>query len=373
MALIKCSECGKDISEKAKKCPHCGVKPKKKPKNKLTHILKITIAIILLIAIIVTIIVVIIKQNQKFKLYNNTVELGQEDTIKELTNEDNIYIKNGYSVTLKNNNIDINNLGTYEATFELKGEGNITEIIKKIKVVDTTPPTVKLNKDTVYVGDEINLEELVTITDFSQEEALTFEEAKVEVVGNLNTSEEGLISVGVHATDKNGNTRKQAITLHVKNPIVNLYDYIQEKLKGSNFSDGSYDNSFVIKYNDSYSGGLSSQGWINFTEKTAYEYTKYKILTSTTSYGAIKYFDDAYNLTKVYTSSNFSTNNLILNSYLNKGTDGFKLETGDISNYSITSDIERINTLLNNKGQINLVNKTLEQLKSETIDLRTLE
>jgi uncharacterized membrane protein YvbJ len=24
MALIKCSECGKEISDKAKECPHCG-------------------------------------------------------------------------------------------------------------------------------------------------------------------------------------------------------------------------------------------------------------------------------------------------------------------------------------------------------------
>ena len=26
MALIKCSECGKEISDKAKKCPHCDFK-----------------------------------------------------------------------------------------------------------------------------------------------------------------------------------------------------------------------------------------------------------------------------------------------------------------------------------------------------------
>lgn len=30
MALIKCSECGKEISSKAKTCPHCGTTPKKK-------------------------------------------------------------------------------------------------------------------------------------------------------------------------------------------------------------------------------------------------------------------------------------------------------------------------------------------------------
>lgn len=31
MALIKCKECGKDISTDAKACPHCGAKPPYKP------------------------------------------------------------------------------------------------------------------------------------------------------------------------------------------------------------------------------------------------------------------------------------------------------------------------------------------------------
>lgn len=30
MALVKCHECGKELSTKADKCPHCGAKPKKK-------------------------------------------------------------------------------------------------------------------------------------------------------------------------------------------------------------------------------------------------------------------------------------------------------------------------------------------------------
>lgn len=364
MALIKCSECGKDISEKAKKCPHCGVKPKKKTKNKLTHILKIIIAIILLIAIIVTIIVVIIKQNQKFKLYNNTVELGQEDTIKELTNEDNIYIKNGYSVTLKNNNIDINNLGTYEATFELKGEGNITEIIKKIKVVDTTPPTVKLNKDTVYVGDEINLEELITITDFSQEEALTFEEAKVKVGGKLNTSEEGTLNIVLTATDKNGNIRNQPIKLEVKNSIISVYDYITNNIKKS----GYYIYTVKNLENDHFSVDYTTDdtdmkvnGTFDFTEMTLKEYSEidaFKVVD-------IINFNNNLEITKIFrTSSLFGT---VTNEYVNVNSNDAK-GTIDI----IQGQFEDIlgNLLKNN---ISIVGKTVNQLKSETIDLRTLE
>lgn len=30
MALVKCDECGKEISDSAKKCPHCGIGTKEK-------------------------------------------------------------------------------------------------------------------------------------------------------------------------------------------------------------------------------------------------------------------------------------------------------------------------------------------------------
>lgn len=33
MALIKCPECGKEISDKAKACPECGYKRRKVRKN----------------------------------------------------------------------------------------------------------------------------------------------------------------------------------------------------------------------------------------------------------------------------------------------------------------------------------------------------
>ena len=33
MALIKCPECGKEISDKAKACPECGYKMKKSKKK----------------------------------------------------------------------------------------------------------------------------------------------------------------------------------------------------------------------------------------------------------------------------------------------------------------------------------------------------
>ena len=34
MTLIKCPNCGQDISDKAEKCPHCGWEKKREKKNK---------------------------------------------------------------------------------------------------------------------------------------------------------------------------------------------------------------------------------------------------------------------------------------------------------------------------------------------------
>lgn len=49
MALMKCPECGSDISEKAKICPHCGYKNKRFNKKKLIKIILIIIAILAII------------------------------------------------------------------------------------------------------------------------------------------------------------------------------------------------------------------------------------------------------------------------------------------------------------------------------------
>lgn len=49
MALIKCSECGKEISDTAKRCPNCGYKDERKAKrNKKIFIIPVSIVVILM-------------------------------------------------------------------------------------------------------------------------------------------------------------------------------------------------------------------------------------------------------------------------------------------------------------------------------------
>jgi len=51
MGMVKCRECGKDVSDKAKSCPHCGV-VKPAPESKLGSYLKLGLGAVLVIAIV---------------------------------------------------------------------------------------------------------------------------------------------------------------------------------------------------------------------------------------------------------------------------------------------------------------------------------
>lgn len=313
------------------------------------------VSVVVLIAIIGTV-VFFMANAQKLKLYNSIVELGQENYIEELTKQENVYIKEGYTYSVKDNKIDINNVGTYEVTFEIKGKGETSQEIKKIQVQDTTPPTVELKKDTFFVGDSINVEEIVTIKDLSQAEEIAYSEAKAQIEGEFDTSKEGESIVNITVQDKNGNKGIQTLTIHVKKPTVNLYDYIMERIEDGNYKDGSYDNKFVLKFENNFGNGLSSSGWIDLTEKIYYEYSQVKTPYGTVKTADMTFFDNEFKVSKVYVDN--------------------KLYNGDISTYqsSVNSEIQKINNVLNNQnGKISLIGKTVEQLKNETIDLRELQ
>lgn len=341
-------------------------------KNSKKKVIAISIVSVVALIAIIGVVVFVISNAQILKLYNATLELGQENYLEELTKEENIYIKEGYTYSVKDNKIDINNAGTYEVVFEIKGEGKTTEEIKKIQVVDTTPPTVELKKDTFYIGDNIKVEEIVTIKDLSATEEIPYNEAKVKIEGQFDTSKEGQSTIKISVTDKNGVTGTQELTVKIKNPIMSLYDYIEQKVISDKiYTDGSYDNKFVIKYKEELYGGIISSGWINFTDKVNYQYSEISTGFSKVRTGHICYFDSDYKINSVYAS--LSTGDLAVDSYLN--ANGFTLENEHISTDQtlLDSEMSRINRLLSNNGNINLEGKTVEQLKNETIDIREMQ
>ncbi len=87
MALVKCPECQKEISDTVKKCPHCGFKQNKSENKKLNGILeklknnkKLSIigAIFILILIIIIAIIIFISGRYE-RLINNVAEVLEDE------------------------------------------------------------------------------------------------------------------------------------------------------------------------------------------------------------------------------------------------------------------------------------------------------
>lgn len=75
MSLINCSECGKEISDKAKKCPGCGCKIVSEKKSK-TKVLIITLITILLLSGIATYFIINkVRENKYMKKYKEIVDI----------------------------------------------------------------------------------------------------------------------------------------------------------------------------------------------------------------------------------------------------------------------------------------------------------
>lgn len=154
MALIKCKECGKDISDTAKVCINCGAKTEKaKRDNKNIVKLGITILIIILLA---SVIFAIYSHNPKIKVCNkaiNILEKYKKDEIntpklmnklKTLSNEAEALSKkarksetqldlSNISITLYLMSNEISNTYYYWSSHAETSDSKIDEYIKNIK------------------------------------------------------------------------------------------------------------------------------------------------------------------------------------------------------------------------------------------------
>jgi len=330
-----------------------------KQKNK--KVIAISIISVVVVAIIGVVLFFVLNAEQ-LKLYNSTLELGQKNYLEEITKQENVYVKDGYTYEVKEDKIDINTAGIYELTFEIKGKGETIEETKKIQVVDTTPPTIELSKDTFYIGDTINIEEIIVIKDLSQEEAIPYAEANVKIEGQFDTSKEGESKILITATDKNGITGTQEVKIKVETPVMSIYDYIYKAINKYNaedhYTEYSIDTSsgkFTIKYNN----GSSNKGWVNYTDKIHYDYLSTGGLTFTDT----SYFNNNCKVTKLVSTGIFGEKETY--------TSGSELKEAQTN---LESELKDIKSMLNDKNdKIKLVGKTVEQLKKETIDVRTLK
>ena len=99
MALIKCNECGKEISDKAKVCPHCGIKCKNE------NDVKVFPTSVMFILIVIFVAVIFLMMNYNKKDYNNSTSGIKENTNEIIGNE--IKTKNEFDKIKKSNNYSI--------------------------------------------------------------------------------------------------------------------------------------------------------------------------------------------------------------------------------------------------------------------------
>lgn len=136
MALIKCSECGKDISDRAEMCPHCGIKitPKEEKqifKYKNTNSKKIIgLGATILVVIVVTLSFVLLGGNEiesdakkyirQTKKIDNVEEISAVGCIRSVTDDGEE--RNGYIVFYIDD--DENSEIAYFLNGEYRGDGH---------------------------------------------------------------------------------------------------------------------------------------------------------------------------------------------------------------------------------------------------------
>jgi len=80
MAIIKCQECGNEISDKAKKCPHCGCPQKTVLKSVIGNRKSVKIAAIAIIVISVSVFLFQCFSRPNIKMRDLDVENGKINT-----------------------------------------------------------------------------------------------------------------------------------------------------------------------------------------------------------------------------------------------------------------------------------------------------
>lgn len=178
-------------------------------KKRKLNIINILIAILCLIVILMILFFILNKFKKDFKitLKDNTIEVGQE-----FKNEFKAVYK-GIDVTsnvVSTNNIDINVAGTYEVNYIYRNYN----VIKKVQVIDTTPPKISLKggMDIIVMTNQKFDEPGFVALDNSDGDITE----NVTIEGNVDTSKEGEYIIKYNVSDKSGNkaevTRKVTVT-----------------------------------------------------------------------------------------------------------------------------------------------------------------
>ena len=229
MALIKCSDCGKLISERAKKCPKCGKKNKAKisfnlsKKNINTIILTIVIATLILFT-------------GYFKFYKQDLEFVKDSVVMiEIYNDNNNLISTGSGFCAYETNYIVTNFHVIEGAYSIKvitdekKEYKVNDIVIFNKKEDLAIISIngKLKKLRLGNGNKIKLKDKVT--------------AIGSPMGEQNTVSEGIISkvdeknmIGITTPISHGSSG--GVLLNKKNEVIGITSAGYDDAQNLNFA-----------------------------------------------------------------------------------------------------------------------------------------
>lgn len=245
MALVKCPECGNEISDKANFCVHCNCQLNKQKKKDVKicpecngnidkdskmcpncgysflQTKRKYKPIVFGVVIAICIVVVVISLIYYFKIYEGefcleqnqtTIELGRnEDLLKLLKYDD----ENIIDVELSDDGgYDYNKLGEYTVVFTATNERkNRKEFTFVFEVVDTIAPTIEIPENEIYIakGTEFVIENYVKAQDKSNNCIISYS-------GEMDTNKEGKYSIKAYAKDLSGNiSEEKELSINIEN------------------------------------------------------------------------------------------------------------------------------------------------------------
>lgn len=266
MAMIKCPECGKEISDHAKVCPECGFAIKKK-RGKV--ILIVAIAIIVLV-IVSTAIVFIHRNKEKQEKITSINELIQEIGKGNLPSQD-VYdqIISDYNSL---SDTDKTQIGNWKVVSNLKGIDleQVSKISEKInKISDSSP-----------FNEIVELKEDVDLLDSNVQQYI--DSGKLENLMKLTDIEEAALAAckNIKSVMKNQDSFEvQKVT--VKNDLdkMNFY-WVLVEYSGTNSFGGTLDKTscfgITSDFKDPFFGLAQITGYTDYLDSTTSynEYTK---------------------------------------------------------------------------------------------------
>lgn len=191
MALIKCPECGKEISNKAKVCPHCGIKIR-------SGALKISAIFLVGIFVVVSFFFIVTNKMRKYERANMAFENGDYEIAYNLFSK----------------------LGNYKDALEKAEETNLM----LIKTNDNTAPVFKniVNKVDTMVNEKLDIGQWIKNNSIVVEDDVSGIIDDIVVIGenDIDYSTPGNYLFYLVAKDDAGNETREEITLEVMDYIV---------------------------------------------------------------------------------------------------------------------------------------------------------